>query len=344
MSTVINVVTEHQGEQSIESSIDTAAVDVETQEAFLTELRTNLSARYRELLFSMASGIANSTSTQVISTMLITPATFHHHPPYGLVPCIQVSVQYKVYTVTVLMRVWKKEIFESYDELDAVCKMIGSNTNHKFCPGIEMNHYMTEYYESIRFHIHSVRVSKFPFDRVDSHKCDLYFELACNARRVEKGSSEVLCYPCKRLINHLERQKTRTAEETSTKKLKRQMPSSKARLSYMSPASQGKRKKLAQYERTNTMRKLSKYEDSEIVLDDAQNEEMCNIVRSIGDDELEKLFTEGKKHGVGTIMKEIWITDVQQRRKQFFDDQDKNSTLISNYHYYRGNHIALPRL
>ena len=71
------------------------------------------------------------------------------------------------------------------------------------------------------------------------------------------------------------------------------------------------------------MRKLSKYEDSEIVLDDAQNEEMCNIVRSIGDDELEKLFTEGKKHGVGTIMKEIWITDVQQRRKQFLMTKTK---------------------
>ena len=47
------------------------------------------------------------------------------------------------------MRVWKKEIFESCDELDAVCKIIGSNTNHKFCPGIEMDHYMSEYYEAI---------------------------------------------------------------------------------------------------------------------------------------------------------------------------------------------------
>jgi len=28
---------------------------------------------------------------------------------------------------------------------------------------------------------------------------------------------------------------------------------------------------------------------------------MYNIVQSIGDDELEKLYMEGKKHGVGTI-------------------------------------------
>jgi len=87
-----------------------------------------------------------------------------------------------------------------------------------------------------------VRVSKFSFDKVDSQKCDLYFELAHNASRLEKSSSEVLCYPCKRLINHLECQKTRTAEESPSKKLKCQMPSSKARLSYMSPASREKRR------------------------------------------------------------------------------------------------------
>ena len=39
-------------------------------------------------------------------------------------------------------------------------------------------------------------------------------------------------------------------------------------------------------------------------------------------------------------MKEIWVSDVQQRRKQFFDDQDKNSMLILNY--FHGDYIALP--
>jgi len=29
---------------------------------------------------------------------------------------------------------------------------------------------------------------------------------------------------------------------------------------------------------------------------------------------LEKLYEEGKKHGVGKLMKEIWITDVEQSR------------------------------
>ena len=272
--------------------------------------------------------------------MLITQATFHHHPPYGLVPRIQVSVLYKVYTISILMREWKKEIFESFDDLDAVCTMIGNNTKHKFCPGIEMKHYVTEYLNPIGFHIKSARVSEFPFHRVDSQTCDLYFELAQNARRVEKESSDVLCYPCKRLVNHLKRQKKRKEEETPTRKLKRQKPSSRARLSYMSPASQAKRKKLAQYERTSTMRKLANYESSEITLDVNQNEEMCSIVQAIGDDDLEKLYVEGEKHGVGSIMKEIWVTDVEQRRSKFFDDQAKNSmsfmVTISLYHIIIG--------
>ena len=76
---IINAVAEHQGgQQSIEASIDTA-VDVKTQEAFLTELHTNMSVRYPELLFSMASGISSSTNAQVIPTMLITLATFILH-------------------------------------------------------------------------------------------------------------------------------------------------------------------------------------------------------------------------------------------------------------------------
>ena len=308
---------EQHGEQSIELSVTAAAVDVETQEKFLKELRDVLSVRHPELLFSMASGVTDSSSAQVIPTMLITPSIFHHHPPFGLVPRIQVSVQYKVYAILILMRVWKKERFDNCDELGVVCEMIGNDTKHKFYPGVKMNHYMSEYYEHIQFHIKSARVSKFPFSQVDSHKCHLYFELA---HKAEKESRDVLCYPCKRLLNHLKCQKTRTVGETPTRKLKQQRPSSTARLSYMSPASQAKRKKPAQYERTNSIRKLSNYEDSEMNLDDAQNEEMCNIVQSIGEDELEKLYTEGEKHGVGTIIKEICITDVQQRRKQFLDD------------------------
>ena len=41
----------------------------------------------------------------------------------------------------------------------------------------------------------------------------------------------------------------------------------------MSPASQAKHKKLTQYERTNGFRKLVRYEENEVTLDDEQNDE-----------------------------------------------------------------------
>ena len=56
------------------------------------------------------------------------------------------------------------------------------------------------------------------------------------------------------------------------------------------------------------------YEDSEIMLDDTQNEEMRSII--VENDDLENLNVDGKKHSVGKIVNDIWIMDAQQR-KQF---------------------------
>jgi len=65
------------------------------------------------------------------------------------------------------------------------------------------------------------------------------------------------------------------------------------------------------------MRKLASFEASKIFLYDDQNDEMCNVVQSIGNGDLEKLYLEGEKHGVAKIMKDIWLTDVQRRRGEF---------------------------
>jgi len=73
---------EQHGEQSIELSVAAAAVDVETQEEFLKELRDVMSVHHPELLFSLGSGVTDSSSTQVISAMLITPSIFYGHPPF----------------------------------------------------------------------------------------------------------------------------------------------------------------------------------------------------------------------------------------------------------------------
>ena len=65
-------------------------------------------------------------------------------------PRFQVTVRYKLYTVNVLMRLWKQEHFDNVEEITNLCNTIGENSQYKFCPYDE---YMKNYYEVIRFHI-----------------------------------------------------------------------------------------------------------------------------------------------------------------------------------------------
>ena len=62
-------------------------------------------------------------------------------------------------------------------------------------------------------------------------------------------------------------------------------------------------------------------------LDDEQNAEMSSIVEATQPDELEKLFDEGDQHGVGDIMKSVWLTDKNHQKMEFNHDQERNSEL-----------------
>ena len=303
--------------------VEMPSVSLETQEAFLRNISDNLSVRFLELAFTMTRAMVDST--RYVSVLLINQRNLFYHPPFGMMSRVQVSVQYRSYVAHVLMRVWKSGTFETLEDVIALCQMIGANSTYKLCPGIEPDEYEKEFHDVIRFHIKSVRITDFPFHRVDSINCKLLFQLALNATESERSAQEVRCSACKRLISDLNYQKKRTGSETPTRRIKRQNPSSRARLSYMSPASQAKRKKLAQYERTSNIRKLKKYEDNEVTLDDEQNDEMYNIVEQIRTEDLEKLCKEGDEHGVGRIMKDLWITDNERKRQEFNTDQAKNS-------------------
>lgn len=135
------------------------------------------------------------------------------------------------------MRKWKSGILVSSEDLITVRLKIFAKSEYKFCPGVNPKQYETEYYVVIQFHIKSVRRTEFPFARVDSVNCLLWFKLAPNATASEKASAEVRCKHCKRLVLDLECQKKRSVSESPSRKVKRQSASSKARLSYMSPAS-----------------------------------------------------------------------------------------------------------
>ena len=140
-----------------------------------------------------------------------------------------------------------------------------------------------------------------------------------------------MCSACKRLVTYLEWQLKRTKGESPSRKLKRQAPSSKAKLSYMSPASQLKRKQNVISERNSDKKKLRKYENTEVTLTDDQHEDMCSIVKTIEEsskDDLEKVFADGDIHGVGDKVREVWFTDRRHQLEQFHEDQTKNGKYL----------------
>ena len=206
------------------------------------------------------------------------------------------------------------------------CKMFSSQSAYKFCLGIEYNIYEEQYHSVIRYHLKSVRYCAAPFQRVDSVNCMLWYQLPMNALLVDKHAKEVLCSSCKRLKSDLDWQRKQTMCESPSRKLKRQASSSKAKLSYMFPSSQAKRKQNILIERGNEKKKLAKYENTKVTLADEQHEEMSTLVNKIeevGKAELEKIFAEGDGHGVGTQVSEVWMTDKRQQLSQFKTDQEK---------------------
>ena len=195
-----------------------------------------------------------------------------------------------------MIRKWESGILVSSKDLITMCLKISAKSQYKFCPGVNPEQYETEYYAINRFHIKSVYRTDFPFARVDSVNCLLWFKLASNATASEKASAEVRCKHYKRLVLDLECQKRRTLSESPSRKVKRQ---SKARLLYMSPASQLKRRQNVQYTRKLSAQKLVRYKENEVMLNKEQHTEMCSIVERTDNDNLEKLFKEGNEHGVG---------------------------------------------
>ena len=260
----------------------------------------------------------NATDENDRPVLIVTHRRLFYHPPFGFTSRIQITLHGYSYVAHVLMIKWKSGVVQTIEEAEDLFDKFTDKASYKFCPGIDPDDYYKEYYEVIRFHIKSVRQVSNPFARVDSVKCKLWFLVAHNASEAEKKAKEVRCAACKRMITDLNCQKRRTVAESPCRKLKRQAASSRARLSYMSPASQLKRKSNAQSERTNLIRKVERSNETDVTLNDEQHEEMCGIVDGIDEESLEKIFLEASEHGVGSLMKDIWFTDSKRQQKGFF--------------------------
>ena len=55
---------------------------------------------------------------------------------------------------------------------------------------------------------------------------------------------------------------------------------------------------------------------------------MKSVVEKIGYEEVQRLCDEGEKFGIGSVMKDIWTTDLDCQRREFSHDQVANSKLI----------------
>ena len=148
------------------------------------------------------------------STVMITQRTLNLHPLFGYMSRIQVSISGFQYKVHVMMKKWDSGVLDSIADLLELCRKFSADSDYKFCPGIDPQHYKLYYYEMIRFDLKSVRQTIEPFVRVDSVNCKLWFTFANNATIAEKSSRELRCSACKRLVTDLDCQRRRTLAES----------------------------------------------------------------------------------------------------------------------------------
>ena len=285
----------------------------------LEKISSSLESKFPELTFTLGRALDNGKQVLVVSQRVLTPL-----PPFGYTSHIQVTIlEDCTYRIHVLLRTLEDGTVSDETEVCALLKKV-CNPSYKFCPGIEWAHYHEHYFEVIRFHPKSVHRTEAPFYRVDSVDCKLWFEVPANAPLTAKSSAEVTCSACKRLISNLDWQLKRTTDESPSVKVKRQAASSRARLTYMSPASQVKRKQNAMMEWGLDKRKLTRYENTEITLSEEQDTQMCDVMDQVAVDDLQRIFEEGESHGVGNKLKEIWTMDKRQQLESFQKDQARN--------------------
>ena len=230
------------------------------------------------------------------------------------------------YDIQVLLNSMQAGTIKTLDTVCPLINMVSPNTNYKFCPGLEYQHYYDFYFSVIRYHINTVRLWERLFQRVDSINCVLLHQLPHNAPMEEKSLYVVLCKQCKRLRNLLDHQ--RRSDVSPARKLQRQQPPSRFKLKYLSPASTLKRKRATQQERSADKAKLAKYEHLDVTLDDDQNNEWNSVIEQIEEQyngELDKVFQEAdaKSKQIGSRMQTLWKSD-RCAKAGFLKDQQCN--------------------
>lgn len=260
--------------------------------------------------------------------LLLMHVKLFDHPPLGKTSRIKITVSSnQEYKVHCMFEEIEKGFLEKPGDITALCEHYSSESVwYKFCPGFSRTEYDAKYFSVIGYHVKGIRVIDMPAHRIESSRCLKWHKIGKTSSK-ERKASELLCRSCIIQRSHLDRQVQQKLAESPTRKAKRQYPSSSAKMSCMSPFSQNKRKE-NQRSRTHTLKsKLDKYKDLDINLADEQDQEMesaMEVIEKEGSKELEELFEEGEKHGVGQKLHEIWSADKRQRKQDSKKDQDYN--------------------
>ena len=105
--------------------------------------------------------------------LTVTQRDLFNCPPLGKISRVQVTIEYKKYSIFVMLHLWSTGEVNGVDDAFRICRDISRSSKCKFCPGIDPDYYEEEYHQKVQFHLKSVQSCNFPFARVDSVNCML---------------------------------------------------------------------------------------------------------------------------------------------------------------------------
>ena len=171
-----------------------------------------------------------------------------------------------------------------------------------------------------------------PFKRISSVDCLIWFPARYTLK--QKMVLGVMCTACVTLKHDLRRAVKRLSLVMPESKVQHQQAGSTYLMMYLSPTSLKTRKMNIKCQRIKERRMIKKYVPDEIILNDQQHQELCQIqssIKEVAGSELESLFTEGEQRGahVGAILRQVWESDERSQHAasvtSFQEDQEKNS-------------------
>ena len=204
--------------------------------------------------------------------------------------------------------------------------------SHVLCPGLLG---VVDLQSELGYIPETVRLINGPVTTIHSKRCKIWHIPARNLKSKADESDprrQRVCGECLISDRYVSKAIQKKREMESSKRHKRQQPSSNYPMKYLSPKSKTKRYSNARLQRHRLEKHVKKlYKRTKVELPQEQSSELCQLIESIessdlGKKELAKIYNEGnqfigdKGQKAGDCLKEVWRKD----RESFFKDQRNN--------------------